>query len=458
MRAAHYSILIVFLLTSTSVARAADLQWHYDLDSAKRAASSSNRPILVHFWSPTCAPCQRLDQEVYTQPEVKRAMESMFVLVRLNVEEYSATASNYGVQSWPADVILAPNGQFVALLKCPPVPTQYVAQLEQVTRRAAQPAIAPTVSNDFQLAARPSVQSSAATSGQVVQTSGENRLSPQGQSNNAGAYSWGDSNSRVANYDFRNVNLGAGQAGPSRGAFAAEMPQGQLGPATSMTQAPSSTAISSANSIPTDQLSAGMTRQPAVTGYAPPNIGAPPAATAASGAFGPTPQQPSTGSFYQGPNQQQFAQQNAAPSIQPSATSPQFEMVPATQAPPVALDGYCPVQLARPADKRQAKWVKGDPRYGVVHRGRTYLFAGPAEQQEFLKDPDRYSPVMSGNDPVLLFDAGQQVVGSRRLGVFFGDRVYLFANEQTLAKFTADKKRYAEAVYVAENPGRGTLR
>jgi protein disulfide-isomerase len=112
-------------------------------------------------------------------------------------------------------------------------------------------------------------------------------------------------------------------------------------------------------------------------------------------------------------------------------------------------------------------YAKGDPRYGVVHRGRTYLFSGPLEQQEFLRDPDRYSPVMGGNDPVLFFDAGQQVAGVREHGRFIGDRVYLFANQQTLAKFMAEHdqslalsrpNRYCEAIYQAENPSRGMLR
>jgi YHS domain-containing protein len=113
------------------------------------------------------------------------------------------------------------------------------------------------------------------------------------------------------------------------------------------------------------------------------------------------------------------------------------------------------------------KFTKGDPRYGVVHRGRTYLFSGPAEQQEFLRDPDRYSPVLGGADPVLFFDEGRQVEGDRGFGCWIGDRIYLFASPQSRDKFLAENEasrnmarpnRYAEAIYQAENPGRGMLR
>ena len=72
---------------------------------------------------------------------------------------------------------------------------------------------------------------------------------------------------------------------------------------------------------------------------------------------------------------------------------PQNNVVPPAVAgnPPLGLDGFCPVSLS---EKQQ--WVSGDSRWGVIHRGRTYLFAGPEEQRRFFADPDRYAPVAVG--------------------------------------------------------------
>ncbi len=111
-------------------------------------------------------------------------------------------------------------------------------------------------------------------------------------------------------------------------------------------------------------------------------------------------------------------------------------------SPPLALDGYCPVTLCL-----KKRWTIGDVRYGAVHRGRTYLFAGPQEQQEFLANPDRYSPVLKGHDPVLALDEHRLVPGERRYGLFCGGRIYLFSGEQTLQTFARNPQRYmAEAV------------
>jgi protein disulfide-isomerase len=96
------------------------------------------------------------------------------------------------------------------------------------------------------------------------------------------------------------------------------------------------------------------------------------------------------------------------------------------------MDGFCPVTLAE-----QERWVKGDPRWGAIHRGRTYLFLSQQHQQRFMADPDRFSPVLSGYDPVHYVDRGELVPGQRRHGMWFRGKIYLFADEESLNRFSA---------------------
>jgi YHS domain-containing protein len=131
------------------------------------------------------------------------------------------------------------------------------------------------------------------------------------------------------------------------------------------------------------------------------------------------------------------------PAAPPSAGSAQLP----PGCPPLGLDGFCAVTLIE-----QRAWKQGDPRYGAIHRNRTYIFCGPAEQQRFLQNPDAYSPMMSGDDPVLALDQSRAVPGSRKHGVFFGNRVYLFSSEQTLADFQRNPNRYAPEISQARRP------
>ena len=74
---------------------------------------------------------------------------------------------------------------------------------------------------------------------------------------------------------------------------------------------------------------------------------------------------------------------------------------------PLGLYGFCPVSLS---EKQQ--WVPGDHRFAAMHRGRTYLFAGPEQRRRFLADPDRYTSAVSDIAPGGLshrvaFDVGE---------------------------------------------------
>ena len=143
-----------------------------------------------------------------------------------------------------------------------------------------------------------------------------------------------------------------------------------------------------------------------------------------------------------------YAVQSSPPAASqpiPSASAPAMQ---SPAANPLGLDGFCCVSLLE-----RHEWIPGDRRWGAIHRGRTYLFVGPDEQRRFLADPDRYAPVVSGNDVVLATEQGQAVSGMREHGVFFGNRVYLFSSEASLEKFAKNPSLYANQALEALRSG-----
>jgi len=131
-----------------------------------------------------------------------------------------------------------------------------------------------------------------------------------------------------------------------------------------------------------------------------------------------------------------------------AASAPPLSAAPDTYGSmPLGLEGYCPVTLAD-----RGVWTEGRAQWGVRHRGRTYLFAGPEQQEAFLTNPDRYAPALSGDDPVLAFDQGRAAPGRRAYGVTYQSRMYLFSSPETKAAFTANPDRYTTSVVIAERP------
>ncbi len=125
-------------------------------------------------------------------------------------------------------------------------------------------------------------------------------------------------------------------------------------------------------------------------------------------------------------------------------------------APPaMGLDGFCPVSLLR-----DGKWVPGDAQIGCMHRGQAYLFASEDIRNVFIADPDRYSPLLAGHDPVTFQRTGRLVGGHRKFGVFMGDgssqQVVLFENETTQAEFKANSDKYLESVRIATEQADGS--
>lgn len=116
----------------------------------------------------------------------------------------------------------------------------------------------------------------------------------------------------------------------------------------------------------------------------------------------------------------------------------------------MGFEGFCPVSM-----RQQWQWVVGDTRWSYVHRGRTYLLAGPTEHQAFVTDPDRFCPALAGMDPVLAIDHQQQVPGKREHSIDYDNIFYFFASEATLQQFAANPVRYSAAVRQAMGIPRG---
>lgn len=452
------------------------VHWQGNVEAAQRLAGQSNRLVLMHFWAPWCKPCMRLDSEVFSQPQFGPALEANYVPVKLNADDSRAIARQYGITQLPVDVIITPAGKLVTILPSPPSAEKYIAQLNEVAAghrqvaAGANPQAAPGAPAGAAPAAPPAAPATPAA-----------YVPPQGPA--APATPVGD---RYADFYNQGGQAGAAAGSAAYGAVAA----GATAPAT-------------APGYPAQQPPAGGYYGPesaAPAGPPPgnPAYGAPPPGQQPPGATGGYAQQPpaqqnptqayAAQQYQPQPGQQYPPQQNPAqqyppqqapaqqypsqpyagqpypaqpnPGQVPGAAPPPGAYGPANPAaqppmppvaqqlppgsPPLGMDGYCPVTLVM-----QKKWVAGDKRFGAIHRGRTYLFAGEDEQKRFLANPDSFSPVMSGIDPVLALDQNQTIAGTRKYGVFMGGRIYLFSSQESMSQFEKNPKRYAAEVLQA---------
>ena len=83
------------------------------LDRARVESRRTGKPVLLDIYGDWCRPCRKMDAEVFSIDSVRSAMETDFILARLDVGKLDtmlAMLSGLEVESIPTMVILTPQG------------------------------------------------------------------------------------------------------------------------------------------------------------------------------------------------------------------------------------------------------------------------------------------------------------------------------------------------------------
>jgi YHS domain-containing protein len=421
-----------------------------------------------------------MDKDVHTQSDVVQAIHTNYVPVKINVEEYPSVAKQFGVTNLPSEFIVSPQGQVVAKLDGPALakltPTSgnrpYVQELQQVAAIGLAPAGQATHAG--QLADQPSPPMSGQLASQqqgAIQSAAPQAIGPA-QQMIAQSPQFATSPPPLADSRYA-TSFSTSPGGERYAAVNSAAPSAAsttrsetLGPETTLGAANAAGSTSQTypsfevtnpyvtQSQPAQQPPFAAQQSPASERYVGGPQGGGPQGAAGQFAAGqqfpvnmtqqPLAAQPASlqEQRYGGAPNDLAAQQGFGPHSNIAPTHPPVGGAPQSIA-QYGLEGFCPVTLLT---SQPARWQAGDPRFGAWHRGRLYLFAGAEEQRRFLANPDYYSPVLSGTDPVLAIDHRQMVDGKRQFGFFHRGSIYLFATRESMDQFRQSPERYAESI------------
>lgn len=409
-----FFLTILALAPATAAMAQQGVHWQQDLEAARRQAAQSGRLILVHFYTDVCDPCKAMDREVFSRPDVAAALEVYYVPVKINAQYAPQIVRELNVTRWPTDVVLSPQGAVLDRNIGYLGPAQYVNRMNQIatTAKSRMPAMTAQIPGGPAPAANPPAATTpnfAAVNPTGLPSAPTARYADNLATNNPNT-----PNNQNITGGYPQPGIPAGTEAIGAGANRPNPRGGVEGYATP----PWNTTAAS----PTDHYLPGSTQLPGN-----PPVGAP--------------TMPAVGNPVAAGPSQGVGAVAMLPSNRVGNLPDHGPATGGSEQPPLALDGYCVVQLAE-----KVRWVKGNPRFGVIHRGRLYLFAGPDEARRFYLDPERYSPVLSGNDLVTAIDQGKMVVGRREHGAWYEGRLYLFSTEESYHRFDQDPQRYITAL------------
>ncbi|MDA1179032.1 MAG: thioredoxin family protein, partial [Planctomycetota bacterium] len=127
-------IIACTIVASCLRAASADdtVPWVANIETARQLAAQHQRPILVHFWTEDCLPCRIVERDVFSQAQVGSALHQICVPLKVNAREFPQIAQELGVDRWPTDVLLAPDGRILGKTVSPEEPQVYVSRIMQM--------------------------------------------------------------------------------------------------------------------------------------------------------------------------------------------------------------------------------------------------------------------------------------------------------------------------------------
>lgn len=119
---------------------AAEIHWRAWGAAAFEEAARTDRPVLLNLTAVWCQWCRRMDETVYSDPELIELINSELIPVRVDADRYPHVQDRYIAGGWPTNAFLTPGGEVLwAGTYIPPEQFRAVAKGVLVAWRERRP-------------------------------------------------------------------------------------------------------------------------------------------------------------------------------------------------------------------------------------------------------------------------------------------------------------------------------
>ncbi len=475
--------------------------WFTNWEAARNVCIQTQRPLLIHFSTSYCGPCQKMEREVFSQETIQSLAGKHFAMVKVDGQKQPHICREFHVTAFPTDLILDAAGNELARFRGFQTASSYSTFLSGVIAQTGIPPMIRPFTSEWEENWDKIKQETARISAEEAQTKGKSVPAASSVPTANSAPQFASTENELPISLPQETNTSTAQATPikeKRGPASDEDPILLASPAlnTDLENEQEDDAPlrkGSHNGLQSEELplnSQSETQTQARTPERAPNLdlfslehtdNAPARKSSAVSApsvelldmerldaagsqkdeeeLMPVTQKPANGyapvsahrmsaedtlagasleNTHQNGNLQLHGLHDV-PTDKNPLTDPQTNDARTPEDSPkismyanenVMLDGYCPVALV---DRNI--WVRGNSNFTVQHEGKIYFFQTEEGLQKFQNAPEYYALVFSGIDIVHFANEKKAVPGSRKFGLRYQNRNYVFQSEENRNEF-----------------------
>jgi thioredoxin-related protein/YHS domain-containing protein len=146
------SLAAIAVASSTAIG---EIAWRDDLQKAHAEATSSGKPLLLHFYGDNCPWCEKLEAGAFATAEVGNAIKENFIPVKIHTGKNPNLVQMFKVKQIPTDVVVTTNGQVLSHGTSKQQPADFVAVLAQSIQGLPASAPANTIAANAESAPAP---------------------------------------------------------------------------------------------------------------------------------------------------------------------------------------------------------------------------------------------------------------------------------------------------------------
>ena len=105
-------LLLITAWASHGAEAKKEISWQHQFEEALALAKALGKPLLLDFRADWCAPCKRMDSEVWPEERLN-AQADRYIFVSINIDRDSGTKNRYQVHAIPTIVVADPWGHAV---------------------------------------------------------------------------------------------------------------------------------------------------------------------------------------------------------------------------------------------------------------------------------------------------------------------------------------------------------